>query len=66
MDAAVAKIEQIGGPLALPSLCAGALLLSFLVLRPRGKQPPSLSEVIPFYNTIQYLTNVGKFMDRVT
>lgn len=48
-----------------------ALVLVFLVLglklSPRGKQPPYLRERIPYVtNTIQYLTDVGTFLDRVT
>jgi hypothetical protein len=49
-----------------------ALVLVFLVsgllkLSPREKQPPYLKERIPYVtNTIQYLTDVGTFLNRVT
>ncbi|KAK0702256.1 cytochrome P450 [Lasiosphaeris hirsuta] len=61
MEFALSRSDIIG-PLLLVLL---ALFLAVPVLRGRRKEPPSLSDTIPFVsNTYQYLTNMSYFMTR--
>ncbi|KAM3426276.1 hypothetical protein NHJ13734_009550 [Beauveria thailandica] len=50
----------------LPTAGLFLAFILFVFSSSSGKQPPSLRELIPLYNTYQYLTDVGTFMDRVT
>ncbi|RYP48689.1 hypothetical protein DL768_005469 [Monosporascus sp. mg162] len=59
-------ISQFQGPLAIPLVILGVTILVLLTIPPGPEQPPALPEIVPFFNTFQYLTNVAKFMDRVT
>lgn len=54
-------------PTILTAVALVVLLSGLLQLSSRGKQPPYLKERIPYVtNTIQYLTDVGTFLNRVT
>ncbi|KAI0105077.1 cytochrome P450 [Nemania sp. FL0031] len=58
------------GPIVLYLALAAILFLGYSLFKawrpPRTRKPPQLSEKIPFVsNTIEYLTNVGAFNDKV-
>ncbi|GAP85198.2 putative cytochrome P450 [Rosellinia necatrix] len=54
-------------PMLLVVACITILFLCFRAWHSSAPKPPQLSESIPFIsNTIQYLTDAGRFIDRVT
>lgn len=64
MDMALDR--RLDSPVVLV-VCLLAPAILFILTRSNAKSPPSLSDKIPFItNTIQYLTNAGTFIDRVT
>lgn len=66
MDTTLAKTFQSGGSVLGPLAALAALAVAFFFFpRFNGKHPPTLREIIPFYNAYQYLTDIGGFMDRV-
>ncbi|RYP60258.1 hypothetical protein DL769_008192 [Monosporascus sp. CRB-8-3] len=66
MNTILATVSQFQGPLVMPLVVLGLTILLLLIPRPSIERPPALPEIIPFSNTFEYLTNVAKFMDRVT
>ncbi|KAK2604000.1 hypothetical protein QQS21_003836 [Conoideocrella luteorostrata] len=60
------RVTQAGGQFTVPFVLLGLSVLFIVYSRTCRAQVPTLTELVPLYNTYQYLTDVGTFMDRVT